>query len=73
MYYRSVASPGPFLESPGNFSGAESCLVFFIQDQSFNNFENDTMKLLMNEAKLTGFWARNWATILIGFDLKFAL
>ena len=31
------------------------------------------MKLLMNEAKLTGFWARNWATILIGFDLKFAL
>ena len=31
------------------------------------------MKLLVNEAKLTGFWARNWATILTGFDLKFAL
>ena len=25
-----------------------------IQDQSFNNFENDTMKLSVNEAKLTG-------------------
>ena len=31
------------------------------------------MKLLVNEAKLTGLWARNWATILTGFDLKFAL
>ena len=31
------------------------------------------MKLLVNEAKLTGFWARNWATILTGFDLKLAL
>ena len=26
-----------------------------IQDQSFNNFENDKMKLSFNEAKLTGF------------------
>ena len=25
-----------------------------IQDQSFNNFENDALKLLVNEAKLTG-------------------
>ena len=24
------------------------------QDQSFNNFENDTMKVLVNEALLTG-------------------
>ena len=31
------------------------------------------MKLLVNEAKLTGLWARNWATILTGFDLKFAI
>ena len=31
------------------------------------------MKLLVNEAKLTGLWARNWATILTGYDLKFAL
>ena len=31
------------------------------------------MKLLVNEAKLTGLRARNWATILTGCDLKFAL
>ena len=31
------------------------------------------MKLLVNEAKLTGLWTRNWATILTGYDLKFAL
>ena len=30
------------------------------------------MKLLVNEAKLTGLWARNWATILAGYYLKFA-
>ena len=49
------------------------CCCVFIQDQSFNNFENKTMKLLVNEAKLTGLWTRNWATILTGYDLKFAL
>ena len=43
----------PFLERPGNF-GPESCLCLprLFQDQSFNNFENDTMKLSANEAKL---------------------
>ena len=35
----------------------------YIQDQSFNNFDNDTMKLSVNEAKLTGLWARNYAAI----------
>ena len=34
-----------------------------IQYQSFNNFENDTMKLLINKAKLTCLWARKCATI----------
>ena len=34
-----------------------------IQDQSFNNFENDTMKLSLNKAKFTGLWAKNCATI----------
>ena len=28
--------------------------AFKIQDQSFNNFENNRMKLSGNEAKLTG-------------------
>ena len=34
-----------------------------VQDQSFNNCENDTMKLSVSEAKLTGLYARNCATI----------
>ena len=34
-----------------------------IRDQSFNNFENDTMKLSANEAKLTGLCARNCGSI----------
>ena len=34
-----------------------------IHDHSFNDFENDTMKISYNEAKLTGLWARNCATI----------
>ena len=44
-----------FLDSPGNFSSPESCFVFAcIQDQSFSNFENDTMKLSVNQAKVAG-------------------
>ena len=35
------------------------CGTVFIQDRSFNNFENDTMKLSVNEPKLTGLGARN--------------
>ena len=60
---------GLFLESPGNFSGPESCVVAFcvccvyIQDQSFNNFENNPMNLSVNEVKLTGLCARTCATI----------
>ena len=46
-----------FLESPDNYSGPEG--LFYVcrvcsQDQSFNNFENNTMKLTVNEGKLTG-------------------
>ena len=43
-----------------------------IQDQSFNNFENNTMKLSVNEVKLTGLWARNCVTIQQLFILKSA-
>ena len=43
------------------------------EDQSFNNFENDTMKLSVNEAKLTDFWARNCASIQQILTLKLAL
>ena len=66
---------GSFLESPGTFSGAEAvlCCSVFIQDESFNNFENNAMKLLLNDAKSTGLWARNCATIEQFLILKFAL
>ena len=50
----SCRSGGLFLESPVNVLGSESCW-FCIQFQSFNNFENDTMKLSVNEAKLISF------------------
>ena len=33
------------------------------EDQSFNKFENNKMKLSVYEAKLTGLWARNCAII----------
>ena len=44
----------------------------YIQDQSFNNFDNDIMKLSVKEAKLTGLWATNFATIQQVLILKFA-
>ena len=34
-----------------------------IRDQSFNNFENDAIKLSVNKAELAGLCARNCATI----------
>ena len=43
-----------------------------IQDQSFNNFENDIMNLSLDEAKLSGLWARNFATIQLVLISKFA-
>jgi len=43
------------------------CRVY-IQNQSFNNFENDAVKLSVNEAKLT----KNCATIQQILILKFA-
>ena len=59
-----------------NSSGPKSCFMFAgrvcIQDQSFTNFENDTMKLSVNEAKLTGLGARNCATIQQVLISKFA-
>ena len=51
---------GLFFEIPENVSGLKSCfmLAAFAFDQSVNNFEDDTMKVLVNKAKLTGLWAR---------------
>ena len=44
----------------------------FIQDQSVNNFENNTMKLSVNETKLAGLRARNCASTQQVLILKFA-
>ena len=44
---------------PGNFLGPESCFVFVVFAfkikalRPFNNFENNTVTLSVNEAKLT--------------------
>ena len=49
---------GPFLEGPVTFRTRKVVLSLFcvcIQGQSFNNFENDTIKLSrVNEVELTG-------------------
>ena len=46
-----------FLRIPVNFGARKAVYIccICIQDLSFNCFENDTMKLSVNEAKLTGF------------------
>ena len=36
---------------------------FYIQDQCFKKFVNDTMKLPVIKTKLTGLWAKNHATV----------
>ena len=43
------------------------------QDQTLNNFENNTMKLSENEAILSGLWASNCATIQQVLILKICL
>ena len=49
---------GPFLKTPDNLFGPEKlfyvCRVCNQADQSFNNLENDTIKVSVNEAELTG-------------------
>ena len=70
---RNLTSRGLFLESPSNFSGQEGCFVFVVFAFKINNFENNATKLSADEAKLTGLWDRNCATIYtIQQVLKFA-
>ena len=66
---------GLFLESPGNFSGPERCfvlVVFAFKIKVSIMFKNNTRTLSVNEAKLTGLWDRNCATIQQVVILKFA-
>ena len=73
-----VATKGlePVSRKSGNSSDPENCFEFvgfFFQDKSFNNFENNTMKLSANEIKLNGLRARNCATIQQVLILKICL
>ena len=61
----------PFLESPDNFSGPESYFMFAVFASNIKVSINDTMKPSVNEAKLTGLWAMNCATIQQVLILKF--
>ena len=42
----------------------------YIQDQSFNNFDNDAVKLSVNEAKWTVLWATGTVLLFNKFDFK---
>ena len=57
-YYRYNPGRGPFLESPENFSGAESRFVFvmFVCKVKVSRIlrYSDTMKLSVNKEKVTG-------------------
>ena len=66
-----------FLESSGNFSGPERGFVFVVfafskTKQSFNNSEDNEMKLSVDKAKLTGLWARTVLTTQLVCILKFS-
>ena len=66
---------GLFLESPGIFSGLDRCfvlVVFAFKIKVSIILKNNTIKLSVNEAKLTGLWDRNCATIQQVVILKFA-
>ena len=67
---------GPFLKTPDNLFGPEKLFMFAVfaikLTISFNNLENDTIKVSVNEAEFTGLWARNCATTQQVLISKFA-
>ena len=69
MLIWTVTPSGPsgacFSKVPVNFrTGKLLCVCrVYIQDQSFDKFEKSKTKLSVNEAKLSGLWAKNCATI----------
>ena len=75
---RYLVKNGPgacFSNVPVTFGARKAVCVccVCVQDQSFNNFENNTMKLSVDETKLTGMWAWNCAAFQQVVILKFAL
>ena len=61
-----------FSKVPITFRALKVLLCLLRLHSSFNNLENDIIKLSVNEAKLTGLWARNCATFQQILILKFA-
>ena len=64
LLHSSLVPRGLFPESPGNFSGPERFFFVFVVfafkiEVSMILKICNTMKLLVNEAKLTGLWAKN--------------
>ena len=70
----SLSSRARFSRVPFSFQALKAvlCLLDLQSRSNFNNVESDTMKLSVNEAKLTGFWARNYATIQQVLILEFS-
>ena len=60
---------GPFLESPGLFRAGKLFYVCRVCQQSFNNSENDKMKLsvILNKANFTGLLARFQQVLILRF------
>ena len=64
LFSTPVFRPGAhFSNVPITFQVRKAVFRVCFQDQSFNNFENDVIKLTVNEAEMTGMWARNCVTI----------
>ena len=67
LLHSSLVPRGLFPESPGNFSGPESSFVFvvfaFKIEVSVIFKICNTMQHLVNEAILTGLWAKNCAAM----------
>ena len=75
VLHATVTNQGPVSRSPGNFSGPDRCfvlVVFAFKIKVSIIFKNNTIKLSVNEAKVTGLWDRNCATFQQVVILKFA-
>ena len=59
----SMGPWGPFLEAPGNYQ-ARSAVLFFILDNSFETFENCTVKFSAKESKWTSLEVKTHPTFL---------
>ena len=54
---------GPFLESPDNYT-ARKAVVVYMEDEGFNSFATNTIKLSVSETKWSSLLARTGAFVL---------